>query len=66
MLVNSCRQCQDVYYSWRLVKDTIGLPTLSIQADMVDDRTYSDSLVKDMLTAFMETVDEAKRKRQAA
>ena len=65
MLVSSCRQCQDVYHSWRLVKESIGLPTLTIEADMVDDRTYSDALVKDMLTAFMETVDEAKRRRQA-
>jgi benzoyl-CoA reductase/2-hydroxyglutaryl-CoA dehydratase subunit BcrC/BadD/HgdB len=65
MLVNSCRHCQDLYHSWRLVKENIGLPTLAIEADMVDDRTYSDAAVKELLRAFMETVDEAKRKRQA-
>jgi hypothetical protein len=31
---------------------------------MVDTRTYSDAIITQKLTAFIETVDAAKRKRQ--
>ncbi|MFC2039410.1 2-hydroxyacyl-CoA dehydratase subunit D [Chloroflexota bacterium] len=66
MLVNSCRGCQDTYHSWKLLRESTGIPTLTIQADMVDDRTYSDALVKNMLAAFIEVVDTAKRERHQA
>ncbi len=42
----------------------LDMPTLGLEADMVDTRTYSDVLVKQRLAAFMETVDAAKRERQ--
>ncbi|GAF95935.1 unnamed protein product [marine sediment metagenome] len=69
MLVASCRATTDLYQTWReftdaLDKKGVRIPTCAIEADMVDTRTYSDALVKERLTAFMEVVDEAKRQRQ--
>ena len=65
MLVASCRATTEIYHAWHVLEDHAGdIPTLSIEADMVDTRTYSDVMVKQRLTAFMETVDAAKRRRQ--
>jgi benzoyl-CoA reductase/2-hydroxyglutaryl-CoA dehydratase subunit BcrC/BadD/HgdB len=70
MLVASCRPTSNLYDTWRRITDSlkekgISIPTLGIEADMVDARTYSDALVKDQIRAFMETVDAAKRERGA-
>jgi benzoyl-CoA reductase/2-hydroxyglutaryl-CoA dehydratase subunit BcrC/BadD/HgdB len=62
MLVSSCRGTNDMYHAWNILKNGIDVPTLSIEADMVDTRTYSDALIKDKITAFMETVETVKRK----
>jgi benzoyl-CoA reductase/2-hydroxyglutaryl-CoA dehydratase subunit BcrC/BadD/HgdB len=69
MLVASCRPTSNLYDTWRvftdaLAKEGLRIPTLGIEADMVDSRTYSDALVKDQIRAFMETVDATKRDRQ--
>ena len=69
MLVASCRPTSNLYDTWRVFTDAIAkeglrIPTLGIEADMVDSRTYSDALVKDQIRAFMGTVDAAKRERQ--
>jgi hypothetical protein len=69
MLVASCRPTCNLYDTWRvftdaLAKEGLRIPTLGIEADMVDSRTYSDALVKDQIRAFMETVDATKRERQ--
>jgi benzoyl-CoA reductase/2-hydroxyglutaryl-CoA dehydratase subunit BcrC/BadD/HgdB len=69
MLVASCRATTNLYQTWREFTDALNerglrIPTCAIEADMVDTRTYSDALVKERLTAFMEVVDEAKRQRQ--
>jgi len=69
MLVPSCRATTNLYQTWReftdaLAKRGLRIPTCAIEADMVDTRTYSDALVKERITAFMEVVDEAKRQRQ--
>jgi len=65
MLVASCRGTTEVYHAWHVLKDnTEDIPALSIEADMVDTRTYSDAMIKQKLAAFIETVDTTKRKRQ--
>jgi len=64
LMVASCRATQSVVHNWKLLRERLDIPTLGIEADMVDTRTYSDVLVKQRLTAFMETVDAAKRMRQ--
>jgi len=69
MLVASCRATANLYNTWQRFKDGLArrglrVPTLGIEADMVDTRTYSDALVKAQIRAFMETVDAAKRERQ--
>jgi benzoyl-CoA reductase/2-hydroxyglutaryl-CoA dehydratase subunit BcrC/BadD/HgdB len=65
MLVASCRGTTDIYHAWHVLKDnTEDIPALSIEADMVDTRTYSDVMIKERLAAFIETVDTAKRKRK--
>ena len=71
MFVASCRATTNLYDTWQRFTDGLkqrGLrvPTLGIEADMVDTRTYSDALVKERKRAFMETVDAAKRERQRA
>jgi len=71
MFVASCRATTNLYDTWQRLTDGLKLrglrvPTLGIEADMVDTRTYSDALVKDRIRAFMETVDAAKRERQRA
>ena len=67
MLVASCRGTTDIYHAWQVLKDNAkDIPALSIEADMVDTRTYSDAMIKQRLTAFIETVDAAKRKRQGS
>lgn len=71
LMVASCRQTAHVINTWRRFTDRLKLsrvtvPTLGIEADMVDTRTYSDALVKDQIRAFMETVDAAKREQGKA
>jgi benzoyl-CoA reductase/2-hydroxyglutaryl-CoA dehydratase subunit BcrC/BadD/HgdB len=71
LMVASCRQTAHVINTWRRFTDRlkvrgVTIPTLGIEADMVDTRTYSDALVKDQIRAFMETVDAAKRERGKA
>jgi benzoyl-CoA reductase/2-hydroxyglutaryl-CoA dehydratase subunit BcrC/BadD/HgdB len=68
MLVASCRATSNLYDTWRVITDALkekglSVPTLGIEADMVDTRTYSDARIKDQIRAFMETVDEAKKER---
>jgi len=68
MFVYSCRATTNLYQTWREHQDALSqaglrVPTLGIEMDMVDTRTYSDALVKDKIRAFMETVDAAKRER---
>ncbi len=68
MFVASCRPATNLYDTWQRLTDGLKLrglrvPTLGIEADMVDTRTYSDVLVKEQLRAFMETVDAAKSEK---
>jgi hypothetical protein len=39
----------------------LNVPTLGIEAGMVDPRTYSDAVIKDRIRDLMETVDAAGR-----
>jgi hypothetical protein len=63
-MVASCRATQSLVHNWKLLREKLDIPTLGLEADMVDTRTYSDVLMKQRLAAFMETVDAAKRGRQ--
>jgi len=61
-------EATNLYDTWQRFTDGLKLrglrvPTLGIEADMVDTRTYSDALVKERIRAFMETVDAAKKER---
>jgi len=69
MLIGSCRATAYMYHKWSRLKEELNkagldVPTLGIEADMVDPRTYSEALVKDRIRAFMETVDAAQSKRR--
>ncbi|MFC2039544.1 2-hydroxyacyl-CoA dehydratase subunit D [Chloroflexota bacterium] len=64
LMVSSCRNIQALNHTWMVMKESIDLPVLRLEADMVDERTYSDAVIKERLTAFLETVDAAKRKRR--
>ncbi|MFC2039224.1 2-hydroxyacyl-CoA dehydratase subunit D [Chloroflexota bacterium] len=71
MLVASCRGTASMYHKWKRLdeemrKASLNIPTLGIEADMVDSRAYSDRLIKDQIKAFMETLDGARREREGA
>ena len=71
MLVASCRGTAAMYHKWKRLdkemrKAGLNVPTLGIEADMVDSRAYSDAVIKDRIRAFMETVDAARRERGEA
>jgi benzoyl-CoA reductase/2-hydroxyglutaryl-CoA dehydratase subunit BcrC/BadD/HgdB len=71
MLVASCRGTAAMYHKWKRLdeemrKASLNVPTLGIEADMVDSRAYSDAIIKDQIRAFMETVDAARKGREEA
>jgi benzoyl-CoA reductase/2-hydroxyglutaryl-CoA dehydratase subunit BcrC/BadD/HgdB len=41
----------------RMVAEARGLPTLMIEADMVDDRSFSESQIATRIDAFMEMIE---------
>jgi benzoyl-CoA reductase/2-hydroxyglutaryl-CoA dehydratase subunit BcrC/BadD/HgdB len=38
----------------RLIKEKVGIPTLMIEADMTDERSFSESQVETRIDAFIE------------
>ena len=42
------------------IQDEFGLPILMIEADMVDERSFSESQIETRIDAFMEMIKEKK------
>jgi benzoyl-CoA reductase/2-hydroxyglutaryl-CoA dehydratase subunit BcrC/BadD/HgdB len=66
LVMHSNRSCKPYslgqYDIQRIVAERRGLPTLVIEADMVDPRAFSESQVETRIDAFMEMV-KARRQR---
>jgi bcr-type benzoyl-CoA reductase subunit B len=64
LVMHSNRSCKPYslgqYDIQRIVKEKRGLPSLIIEADMVDDRSFSESQVETRIEAFVEMIRERK------
>lgn len=62
LVMHSNRSCKPYslgqYDIQRLVMEKKGLPTLMIEADMVDDRSFSESQIDTRIDAFMELIQQ--------
>jgi len=60
LVMHSNRSCKPYSFGQydlaRMVSEKIGIPTLIIEADMVDERSFSQSQVETRIDAFMETL----------
>ena len=60
LVMHSNRSCKPYslgqYDLSRMVAKEIGIPTLIIEADMVDERSFSESQIETRIDAFMETL----------
>ncbi|NOY70213.1 MAG: 2-hydroxyacyl-CoA dehydratase [Deltaproteobacteria bacterium] len=60
LVMHSNRSCKPYslgqYDLSRMVAKQIGIPTLIIEADMVDERSFSESQIETRIDAFMETL----------
>jgi benzoyl-CoA reductase/2-hydroxyglutaryl-CoA dehydratase subunit BcrC/BadD/HgdB len=45
----------------RIVRQKKGIPTLMIEADMVDERSFSESQIATRIDAFMEMIEQNQR-----
>jgi benzoyl-CoA reductase/2-hydroxyglutaryl-CoA dehydratase subunit BcrC/BadD/HgdB len=58
MVMHSNRSCKPYslgqYDIRRIVKEQRGLPTLLIEADMVDERSFTEGPIETRIDAFME------------
>ncbi len=64
----SCRMAVGAIYQIEEAEKILGrkIPTLFIEADMVDESSYSEVMTKAKIDAFLETVDADKRARGKA
>jgi bcr-type benzoyl-CoA reductase subunit B len=64
IVMHSNRSCKPYsfgqYDIQRIVRDRKGIPTLMIEADMVDERSFSESQIGTRIDAFLEVLGEAK------
>lgn len=64
LVMHSNRSCKPYslgqYDIQRIVKEKRGLPSLIIEADMVDERSFSESQVETRIEAFVEMIRERK------
>jgi bcr-type benzoyl-CoA reductase subunit B len=64
LVMHSNRSCKPYslgqYDIQRIVKQKRGLPSLIIEADMVDERSFSESQVESRIEAFLEMIAERK------
>lgn len=64
IVMHSNRSCKPYslgqYDILRAVQKEFGLPTLMIESDMVDERTFSESQVETRIDAFMELIKQKK------
>jgi benzoyl-CoA reductase/2-hydroxyglutaryl-CoA dehydratase subunit BcrC/BadD/HgdB len=60
VVLHSNRSCKPYslgqYDTQRIIQETAGLPTLMIEADIVDERSFSESQIETRIDAFMEVV----------
>ena len=60
LVMHSNRSCKPYslgqYDLQKMVMDQLGIPTLIIEADMVDERHFSESQIETRIDAFMETL----------
>jgi len=58
VVFHSNRSCKPYslgqYDIQRLIKEKVGIPTLMIEADMTDERSFSESQVETRIDAFIE------------
>jgi benzoyl-CoA reductase/2-hydroxyglutaryl-CoA dehydratase subunit BcrC/BadD/HgdB len=61
LVMHSNRSCKPYsfgqYDLQKMVADELGVPTLILEADMVDERSFSESQVDTRIDAFMETLE---------
>jgi bcr-type benzoyl-CoA reductase subunit B len=64
LVMHSNRSCKPYSFGQldiqRIVREQRGLPSLMIEADMVDERFFSESQIETRIDAFMEVVKERK------
>jgi bcr-type benzoyl-CoA reductase subunit B len=65
LVMHSNRSCKPYSFGQldiqRIVREERGLPSLMIEADMVDERFFSESQIETRIDAFMEVVRERKQ-----
>ena len=65
VVMHSNRSCKPYsfgqYDIQRIVREKMGIPTLMIEADMVDERNFSESQVETRIEAFIEVLKEKER-----
>ena len=64
LVMHSNRSCKPYSFGQmdiqRIVREERGLPSLMIEADMVDERFFSESQIETRIDAFMEVIRERK------
>ncbi len=64
VVMHSNRSCKPYslgqYDLQKMIMDDMGIPTLSIEADQVDERNFSESQIENRIDAFMEMLDNKK------
>ncbi len=67
IVMHSNRSCKPYslgqYDIQRIVREKKGIPTVMIEADMVDERSFSESQIETRIDAFIEVLKERKAKR---
>jgi benzoyl-CoA reductase/2-hydroxyglutaryl-CoA dehydratase subunit BcrC/BadD/HgdB len=65
-VLHSNRSCKPYSFGQldiqRIVEKERGIPCLMIEADMVDDRSFSESQISTRIDAFMEIIKERKKR----
>ena len=64
MVMHSNRSCKPYslgqYDIQRMIQRDTGLPTLVLEADMVDERSFSESQIETRIDAFIEVIKQRK------
>jgi bcr-type benzoyl-CoA reductase subunit B len=64
IVMHSNRSCKPYslgqYDIQRMLQDELGIPALMIEADMVDERSFSESQIETRIDAFMELIKQKK------
>ncbi len=65
LVMHSNRSCKPYSFGQldiqRIVEKERGIPSLMIEADMVDDRSFSESQIATRIDAFMEIIKERRK-----